>query len=131
MKELFIDTKNREELIDITPLIKKNLNIKEGILHVFVPHASAGITINENDDPNIPGDICKALRELVQQGKWAHDKVDGNGDAHIKTSLMGNSIFVPVSKGKLQLGKYQDIFFCEFDGPRKRKIILETILTKD
>ena len=130
MKELFIETKNREELVDITPLIKENLSMKEGILCVFVPHASAGITINENDDPNIPKDICNFLKTLVPRGKWMHDKIDGNGDAHIKTSLVGNSVSIPVSMGEMQLGKWQNIFFCEFDGPKKRKIIIEFIPSK-
>ncbi len=130
MKEIFVTTQNREELVDITSLIQKNIDIKIGIMHAFVPHATAGITINENADPNIPKDICNCLRKLVPQGKWMHDKVDGNGDAHIKTALVGNFVFVPVNGGKLQLGRWQDIFLCEFDGPRKRKIVLNFIPLK-
>jgi len=122
-----IETNKREELIDITNLIEqkiKNSNFEKGVLHVFIPHATCGVTINENADPNLPKDICNFLSELVEKGKWMHDKIDANADAHIKTSLIGNSIFVPIENAKLQLGTWQDIFLCEFDGPRKRKVIL-------
>lgn len=129
--ELLINTSKREEFIDITNLIENELiknKLKNGILHVFVPHATAGITINENADLNLPNDINNFLNKLVKKGVWMHDKIDGNADAHIKTSLIGNSISVPIENGKMQLGRWQDIFLCEFDGPRKRKIILNFII---
>ena len=126
--QLKIKSTKREELIDITPLIEEKIkNVKNGILHAFVPHATASITINENADPNIPLDIINFLNKLVPQGKWLHDRMDNNADAHIKASLIGNSISVPIENGKLQLGTWQDIFLCEFDGPRERKIILNVL----
>ena len=128
--ELTIQTNKREELIDITNLIQEKIEIKNGILHVFVPHATCGITINENADPNLPKDISNFLNQLVPEGKWMHDRIDDNADAHIKTSLIGNSIFVPIKNKGLELGTWQNIFLCEFDGPRKRRVILSFIELK-
>ena len=127
--DLFINTKNREELIDITDILKEKITLKKGILHVFVPHATAAITINENADKNLPKDINNFLNKLVGRGIWLHDKIDANADAHIKASIIGSSVSVPIENGKLNLGQWQDIFLCEFDGPRKRKIILTEIST--
>ncbi|MEM4703318.1 MAG: secondary thiamine-phosphate synthase enzyme YjbQ [Candidatus Pacearchaeota archaeon] len=128
--QLTIKTKKREELIDITKeievLISKS-KIKEGLCFLFVPHATAGLTINENADPNVKQDILNFLSKLVPQGKWSHDQVDRNADAHIKSSLIGSSVVVPIQNGKLQLGTWQGIMFCEFDGPRERKVILTCI----
>ncbi len=128
--ELEVETKQREELVNVGGLIEDNLQIGEGVVYVFVPHATCGITINEGADSNLPKDISNFLTNLVPQGKWMHDKIDSNGDSHIKTSLIGNCIFVPVRKGKLNLGIWQNIFLCEFDGPRKRKIMLNFVETK-
>ena len=126
--EISVSSKKREELIDITPLIREKIEgVEDGILHAFVPHATAGITINENADLNLPIDIANFLNKLVPQGAWLHDRIDNNADAHIKASLIGNSISVPIKNGRLQLGTWQDIFLCEFDGPRKRRIILNVI----
>jgi len=125
--KLEIQTSQREELIDITSLVKKELDkseIKNGIIHIFTPHATCGLTINENADENLPKDISDFLNKLVKRGVWMHDKIDNNADAHIKTSLIGNSVSIPFQDKKLQLGTWQDIFLCEFDGPRKRKVIL-------
>ncbi len=128
--ELIIRTSKREELVDITNLIEDNLKIEKGIIHIFVPHATCGITINENADPNLPKDISDFLNKLVKKGVWLHDRIDSNADAHIKNSLIGNSTSIPVYDRKIQLGKWQNIFLCEFDGPRKRKIILNFIEEK-
>ena len=95
-KEIFIETKKREEFIDITDLIKKEINCESGILNVFVPHSTSAVTINENADLNLPLDISNFLNQLVPKGKYIHDKIDNNGDAHIKTSLIGNSILIPI-----------------------------------
>lgn len=124
---LEIQTSKREELIDITDFIDDKINIEKGILHVFVPHATAGITINENADPNLPKDINDFLNKLVEKNVWMHDRIDNNADAHIKASLVGNSVVIPIEAGRMQLGQWQDIFLCEFDGARKRKIILSFI----
>ncbi len=129
--EFTIKTSKREEFIDITNLVEKKVReIDEGLVCIFVPHTTACVTINEKTDPNISIDINNFLNKTVPRGKWLHDVVDGNTDAHIKTSLIGNSINIPVKNGKLQLGTWQCIFFCEFDGPRERKIILTFIEAK-
>lgn len=127
MKELVISTKKKEELVDITSLVKEEISIKEGILHIFVPHATAGITINENADPNVPKDIINFLNKAIPKGKWLHDAIDNNADSHIKASLVGSSVSIPIKDGRMLLGKWQSIFLCEFDGPRERKIILNII----
>jgi len=128
MKDIKIRSTKREELIDITKKVEELVKgIKEGIVFLYVPHATAGITINENYDPNVNEDILEFLRRLIPAGKWKHDKVDNNADAHIKSSIIGVSQAVPVKEGKLLLGRWQSISLCEFDGPRERTIILKTI----
>ncbi len=131
--EFTIKTSKREEFVDITVLIKEKIKEfkHDGILNIFVLHTTACVTINEKADPNISIDINNFLNKTIPRGKWLHDVVDGNTDAHIKTSLIGNSINVPVKNGKMQLGIWQGIFLCEFDGPRERKIILNFIKTKE
>lgn len=130
MQELEITTKKREEIIDITEKVKRVIGkekIKEGICFVYVSHATAAITINENADPNIAVDFLNALDKLIPQGKWLHDKIDNNGAAHIKAAIIGPSAMIPIKNSQLLLGTWQGIMFCEFDGPRKRKIIIETM----
>ncbi|MFH1210281.1 MAG: secondary thiamine-phosphate synthase enzyme YjbQ [archaeon] len=128
MQNIKIRTTKREELIDITKEVEKIVkDIKEGIVFLYVPHATAGITINENDDPNVNEDILEFLRKQVPKGKWKHDQIDGNGDAHIKSSIMGVDLTIPIKDGKLQLGRWQAISLCEFDGPRERTIIIKTL----
>ena len=127
MTEIEVNTNNREELVDITVLVEEKIKIKNGILHLFIPHATAGLTINENADPNLPIDISDFLNKIVQKRVWRHDKIDNNADSHIKASLIGNSLSIPVKEGRMQLGTWQDIFVCEFDGPRKRRVILNFI----
>ena len=125
--EFEIKTDKREELIDITKIIEDKIKINNGLLNLFIPHATAGVTINENADSNLPKDITDFLNKLVSKGNWKHDRIDNNADSHIKASLIGSSVSIPIKDGKLVLGRWQDIFFCEFDGPRKRKIILTEI----
>jgi secondary thiamine-phosphate synthase enzyme len=127
-KEIILKTNQREELIDITEQVKSIIassGVKEGVCHIFVRHATAGIIINENADPNISLDFLEALRNLIPSGKWRHDRVDQNADAHLKAALIGSSQAIPIKDGKLLLGTWQSIFFCEFDGPREsRKVIV-------
>lgn len=133
--EIEVKTTKRNELVDITEIINECLNensgnIENGIVHAFTPHATCGLTINENDDPNLPEDINKFLSNLVPQGNWKHDKIDGNADAHIKTSIIGNSVLIPFKNKNMKLGTWQNIFICEFDGPRRRKVILNIVESK-
>lgn len=132
MSTFFISSSKHNELIDITDKVQeivKNSKIKEGICHIYVPHATAAITINENADPNIKEDIIKAINKIVpEHDNYLHDDIDNNAAAHIKSTLVGVSAQIPITDGHLGLGTWQDIFFCEFDGPRhNRKIIVKII----
>ncbi len=126
--ELTLKTKKREEVVDITKQVKKivkDTGVKTGICLVYVPHATAAVTINENYDPNINLDLLDALEKIAPKGEWRHDKFDGNGDAHIKAAIIGPSVAIPIKKSNLALGAWQGIMLCEFDGPRDRKIFVE------
>lgn len=127
--ELEIKTRSRSEMIDITGEIRKiakNSGIKEGICYLFVPHTTAGITINEDADPDVASDIIHTLEKMIPyEGNYRHS--EGNTAAHVKASLIGSSIYILIKDGEILLGKWQGIFFCEFDGPRTRKVILKLI----
>jgi len=125
-----ISTSKRQELIDITnkvAAIVKKSKVKEGLCTVFAMHATAAVIINENADPNICLDLIDSLNELIPRGKWRHDKLDGNADAHIKSSILGPSETIPIKNSQLQLGTWQAIMLADFDGPRSRKIIVHVI----
>ena len=126
IKQFTIQTSRRNEFIDITAHIQDLVEeVSEGVATVFVPHTTTGITINENADPAVPRDILKKLAELIpQQDNYSH--MEGNSDAHIKASLFGSSVRVIIKDGRLLLGTWQAIFFCEFDGPRTRKFYVQT-----
>jgi secondary thiamine-phosphate synthase enzyme len=125
IKQFSIKTSKRNEFIDITPHIQDLVgDVSEGVVTIFVPHTTTGITINENADPDVPRDILKKLEEMIpQQDNYSH--MEGNSDAHIKASLFGSSVRVIVQDGRLLLGTWQSIFFCEFDGPRTRKVYVQ------
>ncbi len=129
MHEFSVRTGRRIEMIDITDRVAatvRETGTDRGIVVVFVPHTTAAVTINENADPDVPADILGKLAELSpQQGAWRH--VEGNSDAHVKASLVGSSETVIVEGGRLVLGTWQSIFFCEFDGPRSRKVYITVI----
>ena len=130
MKTLHFSTTKKQEILDITPDIKQvlsNLDIKEGLCNIYTPHATAAVTVNENDDPNITLDIIDALDKLIPQGIWRHDQIDNNAAAHIKASIMGPSETIPIKNNSLVLGTWQNIFLCEFDGPKDRKVIITLI----
>jgi len=124
MKEFEVSTRERTCMLDITGEVERtvgDIGVKEGLCTVLVPHTTAGITINENADPSVRRDILAQLAKLVpDDGRYSH--TEGNADAHIKASLMGSSVQVPVEGGRLKFGTWQGIFFCEFDGPRRRKV---------
>ncbi|MEK7279570.1 MAG: secondary thiamine-phosphate synthase enzyme YjbQ [Nitrospirota bacterium] len=125
--ELEIKTRARTEMLDITDKVRKivkDSGIKEGICYLYVPHTTAGITINEDADPDVARDILHTLEEMIPyEGNYRHS--EGNAAAHIKTSLIGSSKYIPIKDREMVLGKWQGIFFCEFDGPRSRKLILK------
>lgn len=124
MKALSISTSKRCELVDITSKIESALKqekAKEGICTVFVPHTTAGITINENADPSVQRDILSELNKVIPfDDSYTH--TEGNSAAHIKASLLGSSVSVIIKDGVLQLGTWQGVYFAEFDGPRSRKV---------
>ncbi len=124
-----IRTTSRTEMVDITPqlgeLVTKS-GLSKGICTVYVPHTTAGVTINEGADPAVCEDIIAKLNELVPRGR-GYRHMEGNADSHIKASLMGSSVSVLVEKGRPVLGTWQRVFFCEFDGPRSRKAYVELI----
>jgi len=121
---LDVKTRRRAQLLDITETIAElvqQTGVRDGICHLFVPHTTAGVTINEGADPDVPRDIEAQLARMVpKEADFAHG--EGNSDSHIKTLLVGPSCSAPVRGGRLALGTWQAIFFCEWDGPRSRKI---------
>ncbi|KKO18807.1 MAG: secondary thiamine-phosphate synthase enzyme YjbQ [Candidatus Brocadia sp.] len=127
MEKIQVTTHARAELIDITREVEKLLvkqTMKEGICYLYVPHTTAAITINENADPSVREDILHDLSRLIPwNGSYTHG--EGNAAAHIKSTLVGSSVSVPVSSGKLALGTWQGIYFCEFDGPRRREVFVQ------
>lgn len=132
MPTITISTSKKHELVDITSKVSEivsNSKVKEGICFIYVPHATAGVTINENADPNIQTDIIKAVNKIVpEHDGYLHDSIDNNAAAHIKSTLIGVSTHIPISNSRLQLGTWQAIMFVELDGPRSnRKIIVQII----
>lgn len=129
MNIIEIRTSKHEEILDLTAEVAKIIHhsgVKEGICFIFVPHTTAGITINENADPDVGKDILMTLKKAVPDNlDYAH--MEGNSPGHVKASLVGSSVSVIISDGKIQLGKWQGIQFCEFDGPRTRKVWIKSI----
>lgn len=119
-----VKSKSRVEFIDVTGMIQdavKEAGVKDGICYLYVPHTTAGVTINEGADPSVQRDIQNTLSRLAPQDMNYFHR-EGNADAHIKSTLVGTSVHVIIDEGKLLLGTWQSIFFCEFDGPRHRRI---------
>jgi secondary thiamine-phosphate synthase enzyme len=129
MKEISLETHSRFEMIDITAAVQKAAGgekIEKGICLVYTPHTTAAITINENADPDVSRDILAALERAVPlSANYRH--AEGNSAAHVKSSMVGASELIIIEKGRLVLGTWQSIFFCEFDGPRSRKVFISTI----
>jgi secondary thiamine-phosphate synthase enzyme len=127
MTNIEINTRQREELIDITAGIQAAVQaskVRDGICLVFVPHTTAAVTINENADPDVKKDILMALKKAVPDNlSWDHG--EGNSPAHVKASLVGSSVMIIVESGRLRLGTWQGVAFCEFDGPRRRQVLIE------
>jgi secondary thiamine-phosphate synthase enzyme len=125
--EITVKTRSRTELVDITSAVQKEVSNRggaDGVCTVYVPHTTAGITINEGADPNVCRDITTKLNELVPPDA-GYRHLEGNADSHIKASLVGSSVSLIVEKGRLVLGTWQKIFFCEFDGPRTRRVYVK------
>lgn len=123
-----INTNKRNEMVDITSQVRSLVgqsSIKDGQATVYCPHTTAGITINENADPAVTGDILLTLNDLFPKNKPGYRHAEGNSDAHVKSSLVGCSENILIAQGVLHLGTWQGIYFCEFDGPRNRRVTVQ------
>lgn len=126
MKEIRVSTRSSTELVDISSEVQKavaDTGVRDGVCHVYVPHTTAGVTINENADPSVREDILMEMNKVVPfQDNYKH--LEGNAAAHIKATIVGSSETILVEGGRLLLGTWQGIFFCEFDGPRSRRVLV-------
>jgi secondary thiamine-phosphate synthase enzyme len=133
MREIIeLQTPVRETLVDITASVADVVNrsgIRNGIIHVYAQGATAAIMIQENWDESVQTDVINLLRKQIPQGIWLHDAQDGNGDAHLKAGLVGPSETIPLVDGKPGLSTWQNIFFCEFDGPRTDRSVVITVIS--
>ncbi|MFO7729127.1 MAG: secondary thiamine-phosphate synthase enzyme YjbQ [Spirochaetia bacterium] len=126
-----LKTTSREGLYDITSQVEaavEKSGVTSGIVNVYAQGATAGIMIQENWDESVQSDVISLLRKLIPNGVWQHDRQDGNGDSHLKAGLVGPSETIPIIDGKMGLSTWQNIFFCEFDGPRRSRSVEVTIL---
>jgi len=126
-----VPTKARETLVDITPQVRDAVarsGVRDGLVAVYAQGATAAIMIQENWDDSVQTDVIELLRKLIPRGVWRHDAQDGNGDAHLKAGLVGPSETIPLIDGQLGLSTWQNIFLCDFDGPRRERTIICTIL---
>ena len=128
---IIIATQQREELVDITDQVKaivKKSGSSNGLVSIYAQGATAAIMIQENWDDSVQTDVVNLLRKMIPKGVWLHDAQDGNGDSHLKSGLVGPSETIPLMDGKLGLSTWQNIFFCEFDGPRSDRKIVCTVI---
>jgi len=129
IRQLRVKTNSKTELVDITQGVQRLVTesgIRSGLCHVYVPHTTSGITINENTDPNVGRDILKELNKVIPfDDNYGHH--EGNSAAHIKSTIVGISKAVMVDEGRLALGTWQSIFYCEFDGPRDRRVFVKVV----
>ena len=124
-REFFIQTNRHTEFQNITELVLEavaNSGLRDGICAVFIPHTTAGVTVNENADPDVIADLQRALTEITPRIPYRH--AEGNSPAHLQASLVGSSVTLPIMGGRLVLGTWQGVYFCEFDGPRRRRVMV-------
>ena len=125
-----VRTRDRSEMIDVTDHVQQAVSeqgVRDGYVIVYVPHTTAAVTINENADPDVKHDMIRKLEELIPQREGYYRHAEGNSDSHVKTSIVGNSAMVIIEDGRLVLGRWQGIYFCEFDGPRSREMMVKVI----
>ena len=131
MQVIKVRSRQREELVEFTDQVQEKLKesgADEGVCFLYVQHTTAGLTVNENADPDVPRDMLHLLRTLIPQHGMGFRHGEQNSDSHIKATLVGSSVSVPFKDGKLLLGRWQGVFLCEFDGPREREVVLQLIL---
>jgi secondary thiamine-phosphate synthase enzyme len=127
MRTIIVRSHKREELVEFTDDVRRALResgARSGVCTLFVRHTTAGLTVNENADPDVPRDMLQHLRKLVPQHGQDFRHSEENSDAHIKATIVGSSVTIPFSEGELLLGRWQGIFLCEFDGGREREVIM-------
>ena len=125
-----VKTSARNEMVDVTDRLRRILrshNLAEGMLIVYVPHTTAAVTINENADPDVKSDLLAKLTALVPKNETYYQHAEGNSDSHLKAAMLGHSVTVLVDAGRLVLGRWQGVYFCEFDGPREREMMVKAI----
>ncbi len=130
-KTVVISTDRRETLVDVTRAVQEVVDesgVTEGLVAVYAQGATGAIMIQENWDDSVQTDVVELLRKLIPRGVWRHDQQDGNGDSHLKAGLVGPSETIPVIDGRLGLSRWQNVFFCEFDGPRSERRIVCTVI---
>ena len=133
-ESITISTHNREELVDITGQVNdvvQRSGVSNGLVSVYAQGATAALMIQENWDESVQTDVVHLLQKLIPKGVWLHDQQDGNGDSHLKSGLVGPSETIPLINGELGLSRWQNIFFCEFDGPRSERMIVCTVMADD
>jgi secondary thiamine-phosphate synthase enzyme len=125
-----VKTRQRSEIVDVTDALRRLVrqhNVSDGMAICYVPHTTAAVTINENYDPDVKHDMLRKLDELIPKTETYYQHDEGNSDSHVKTSLVGNSATVLIERGDLVLGRWQGVYFCEFDGPREREMVVKPI----
>ncbi len=130
MKTEHISTRERNQIVDLTPRVQaavRESGITDGLCVVYVPHTTAGVTINENADPDVKQDMLAKLSQLIPERENFYQHGEGNSDSHVKTALIGPSVTLIIDAGKLVLGTWQGVYFCEFDGPRTRTVHIKIL----
>ncbi len=125
-----VKTRQRSEIVDVTDVIRrlvKQKSIRDGLAIVYVPHTTAAVTINENYDPDVKHDLLRKIETLVPKDESYYQHDEGNSDSHVKVAMVGNSATVIIEDGNLVLGRWQGIYFCEFDGPREREMQVKLV----
>jgi secondary thiamine-phosphate synthase enzyme len=134
MREVLeLATRKKQELVDITGQVQAVVDksaVRNGVVHIYAQGATAAIMIQENWDESVQEDVIDLLSRIIPHGGWRHDAQDGNGDAHLKAGIVGPSETVPVIECRLGLSRWQNIFFCEFDGPRSRRSVVVTVVDR-
>jgi secondary thiamine-phosphate synthase enzyme len=129
VETMHLKTSRRTEWVNITAEVSRAVSasgVSHGVCHIFIPHTTAGVTINEGDDPDVARDMEAAFDRLIpREARYKH--YEGNSDSHIKATLTGTSQTIPIEDGRLRLGRWQSIFFCEFDGPRDREVLVKIV----
>jgi secondary thiamine-phosphate synthase enzyme len=130
LESLSVRTSIRSEMLEVTDSLEKfvrSKNVLEGMLIAYVPHTTAAVTINENADPDVRHDMVRKLETMIPKDEPYYRHGEGNSDSHVKTSLVGNSVTVLIERGRLVLGRWQGVYFCEFDGPRERELMVKLV----